>query len=76
MDTPLARLQHDATPPDGSFADSLLAGLAKAPKEIACKYFYDQAGSRLFDAICELPEYYQTRTETMLLTRHARKLGV
>jgi len=75
MDTPLARLQHDATPPDGSFADSLLAGLAKAPKEIACKYFYDQAGSRLFDAICELPEYYQTRTETMLLTRHAREIA-
>ena len=75
MDTPLARLQHDATPPDGSFADGLLAGLAKAPKEIACKYFYDQAGSRLFDAICELPEYYQTRTETMLLTRHAREIA-
>ena len=74
MDMPLARLQHDATPPDVSFADSLLAGLAKAPKEIACKYFYDQAGSRLFDAICELPEYYQTRTETMLLTRHAREI--
>ena len=35
------------------------------------KYFYDAAGSRLFDQICELPEYYQTRTETALLRRHA-----
>ena len=72
MDTVLARLQRDPPPLDGSFADSLLAGLAKTPKEIACKYFYDDAGSRLFDRICELPEYYQTRTETLLLARHAR----
>ncbi len=75
MDTPLARLQRDAIPADGSFADHLLAGLAKTPKEIACKYFYDQAGSRLFDQICELPEYYQTRTETMLLKRHAGEIA-
>jgi len=75
MDTPLARLQRNISPTDGSFADHLLAGLAKSPKEIACKFFYDQAGSRLFDRICELPEYYQTRTETMLLTRHAREIA-
>ena len=75
MDTVLARLPRDISSPDGSFADSLLAGLAKTPKEIACKYFYDDAGSRLFDAICELPEYYQTRTETLLLTRHAREIA-
>ena len=50
-------------------------GLAKSPKEIACKYFYDAAGSQLFDQICELPEYYQTRTETALLTRHAREIA-
>ena len=75
MDTPLARLQRNISPTDGSFADHLLAGLAKSPKEIACKFFYDQAGSRLFDRICEQPEYYQTRTETMLLTRHAREIA-
>ncbi|HEX4636329.1 MAG TPA: L-histidine N(alpha)-methyltransferase [Rhizomicrobium sp.] len=75
MDTQLARLERGAVPQTDSFADNLLAGLAKTPKEIACKYFYDDTGSHLFDRICELPEYYQTRTETMLLTRHAREIA-
>src|SRR5471032_1567557 len=75
MDTNLARLQS-VTPPDSdSFADTMLNGLAKTPKEIACKYFYDDTGSRLFDAICELPEYYQTRTEVALLSRHAGEIA-
>ncbi|MEY4965409.1 MAG: L-histidine N(alpha)-methyltransferase [Pseudomonadota bacterium] len=75
MDAQLARLQHVAPPPADSFADCLLAGLSKNPKEIACKYFYDAAGSALFDKICALPEYYQTRTETMLLRRHAGEIA-
>ena len=75
MDANLARLQS-VTPLEGeSFADCLLRGLSKTPKEIACKYFYDEAGSRLFDAICELPEYYQTRTEIALLRRHAGEIA-
>ena len=75
MDANLARL-HSVTPLDGeSFTASLLRGLGKTPKEIACKYFYDEAGSRLFDAICELPEYYQTRTEIALLKRHAGEIA-
>lgn len=57
------------------FAQSLLDGLRRTPKEMACKYFYDDAGSRLFDRICELPEYYQTRTETALLARHAEEIA-
>jgi dimethylhistidine N-methyltransferase len=78
MDTNLARLQHVAAPAnDGtdSFADTVLSGLNKAPKEIACKYFYDDTGSRLFDQICDLPEYYQTRTEMALLSRHAPEIA-
>lgn len=75
MDTNLARLQTIAQPEPDSFAGCLLSGLRKSPKEIACKYFYDDAGSRLFDAICELPEYYQTRTETALLKRHAEEIA-
>jgi L-histidine N-alpha-methyltransferase len=47
------------------------AGLARPPRTIPPKYFYDDAGSRLFDAICELPEYYLTRAERALLERHA-----
>ncbi|HVV27638.1 MAG TPA: L-histidine N(alpha)-methyltransferase [Rhizomicrobium sp.] len=63
-----------ASPADG-FAKDLLAGLAKTPKEIASKYFYDAEGSRLFDAICDLPEYYQTRTEMTLLARHGPEIA-
>ena len=75
MDTNLARLEIVTPLEAESFADCLLSGLRKTPKEIACKYFYDEAGSRLFDAICELPEYYQTRTEVALLRRHAIEIA-
>lgn len=74
MDTNLARLQTVTQPEAEGFAGCLLGGLRKSPKEIACKYFYDDTGSRLFDAICELPEYYQTRTEMALLKRHAGEI--
>ena len=60
---------------DGDFACCLNDGLRRTPKEIACKYFYDAAGSALFDAICALPEYYQTRTEVALLRRHAAEIA-
>jgi len=73
MDTRLARA---ATPPQGDdFASNLIAGLSRDPKQIACKFFYDAEGSRLFDAICRLPEYYQTRTELALLARHAGEIA-
>jgi len=74
MDMSLARAQQ-AAPPEESFADSVFAGLGKTPKEIACKYFYDQEGSQLFERICTLPEYYQTRTETLLLASHAKEIA-
>jgi len=74
MDMSLARAQQ-AAPPEESFADSVFAGLGKTPKEIACKYFYDQEGSQLFERICTLPEYYQTRTETLLLANHAAEIA-
>ena len=41
----------------------VISGLQKSPREIHPKYFYDEVGSQLFDQICELPEYYPTRTE-------------
>jgi dimethylhistidine N-methyltransferase len=75
MDTSLARLHTGNQASGDSFAASLAAGLAKTPKEIACKYFYDAAGSLLFEQICELPEYYQTRTEMALLSRHAGEIA-
>ena len=49
----------------------LLCGLRMTPKRLSPSYFYDTRGSQLFDAICELPEYYLTRTETAILETHA-----
>jgi len=49
------------------FAREVLAGLSKARKSIPCQYFYDEAGSLLFEHITELPEYYPTRTELAIL---------
>ena len=50
-----------------NFRDDVLQGLRQSPKRLPSKYFYDERGSQLFDDICELPEYYPTRTEMALL---------
>ena len=50
-----------------SFREDVLRGLSAEPKAIAPKYFYDEVGSRLFEAITELEEYYPTRTEAAIL---------
>jgi dimethylhistidine N-methyltransferase len=75
MDARLAETRIAPQAPHDPFAVSLIEGLSRAPKEIACKYFYDQEGSALFDAICALPEYYQTRTEVALLRAHAGEIA-
>jgi len=54
-----------------TLADDVLDGLTRPFKELQPKHFYDARGSELFDAICELPEYYQTRTERLILESHA-----
>jgi dimethylhistidine N-methyltransferase len=51
------------------FARDMAACLGGRPHEISPKYFYDERGSRLFDRICELPEYYVTRTELGIFQR-------
>lgn len=48
----------------------ILAGLTATPKSISPKFFYDERGSELFDRICELPEYYPTRTELAIMREH------
>jgi len=53
--------------PDRTISSDLLRGLSNRPLSIPSKYFYDDRGSALFDAICDLPEYYPTRTERALL---------
>ena len=61
----------DPTSITSHFLDDVLRGLSAHRKNLPSKYFYDAEGSRLFEAICELPEYYLTRTETALLERVA-----
>ncbi len=51
-----------------SFADDVARGLRSEPKRLPCKYFYDEIGSALFDAITRLPEYYLTAAETEILS--------
>lgn len=54
-----------------SLRDDVREGLSGSIKRLHPKYFYDETGSELFDRICDTPEYYLTRTEDRLLTRHA-----
>src|SRR5262249_27103050 len=55
--------------------DDVVRGLGARPKTLPPKYFYDAHGSRLFDRITTLPEYYLTRTEQLILADCARRLG-
>jgi dimethylhistidine N-methyltransferase len=61
------------TEQDFSVADSLaeiVDGLSQAQKSLSPKFFYDARGSKLFDEICELPEYYLTKTELAIMRAH------
>lgn len=58
---------YDTLPAPIRLADEVLSGLARRPRSLPPKLFYDERGSALFDAICETPEYYLTRTETAIL---------
>lgn len=55
------------TDPNAAFRADVHAALARRPRSISAKYFYDAEGSRLFERICTLPEYYPTRTEMSIL---------
>lgn len=66
---------HDLYPAADSLRDDVLAGLAAAPKHIPPKHFYDEAGCRLFEAICETPEYRVTRSETELMQRQVGEMA-
>jgi dimethylhistidine N-methyltransferase len=55
--------------------EDVWAGLERSRKELPCKYLYDAAGSALFERICELPEYYPTRTELAILEASAAEMA-
>jgi dimethylhistidine N-methyltransferase len=58
----------------GELAHDVEQGLGRNPKRLACRYFYDPAGSKLFEEICALPEYYLTRAERQIFADHAREM--
>ncbi|HVO05516.1 MAG TPA: L-histidine N(alpha)-methyltransferase [Burkholderiaceae bacterium] len=58
-----------------ALSDELAQGLLGEPASVAPKFLYDALGSRLFDAITELPEYYPTRTERVIFARHAPEMA-
>lgn len=74
----LARRHARPVPQDDAteiFASDVTAGLSAQPKVLLPKYFYDAAGSQLFEDITQLPEYYPTRTELGILRANARQLA-
>ena len=74
--SPSARYEYlDLQPAVGSFLDDVVAGLSARQKSLPPKYFYDERGSQLFDAICGLPEYYPTRTELAMLEAFAPEMA-
>jgi dimethylhistidine N-methyltransferase len=65
----------DYEPTADDFLDEALAGLRKKQKTLPCKFFYDKRGSALFDRICELDEYYLTRTEIAIMNEYAGEMA-
>ena len=64
-----------ATSAATAFAEDIRAGLTGVRKSIPPRHFYDDLGSALFEAICQLPEYYVTRAENDLLSRHGKDIA-
>jgi dimethylhistidine N-methyltransferase len=75
----MAVQQHPPCPrrvtPTANFLADVRRGLRRPRKELPCKYFYDARGSELFDAICELDEYYPTRTELAITAEYAGEMA-
>lgn len=63
------------SPSAQTFCNDVTQGLRAPSKSLPCKYFYDARGSRLFDAICKLDEYYLTRTELAIMEQSADEMG-
>ena len=64
-----------ATAEKSELLSDVIAGLSSDPRSLPCKYFYDEQGAALFQKICELPEYYVTRTEIDILDRYHAEIA-
>lgn len=71
----LRLVQTKASIDPAEFGRVVVEGLSSSPKWLACRYLYDEEGSHLFEAICNLPEYYLTRAETEILQEHATEIA-
>src|SRR3989442_14001075 len=67
---PAIPLVSEVAPTGSDFLADAITGLSSNPRSLPCKYFYDERGAALFQKICELPEYYITRTEIDILDRN------
>jgi dimethylhistidine N-methyltransferase len=70
-----ARLRVQEAPPQSEFAEAVLAGFARRPRSVPCRFFYDARGSELFEEITKLEEYYPTRVETALLEAYGEEIA-
>ena len=71
----MSKSPHTAPKLDDPLTLSTLEGLRKTPKQLSPVWFYDEEGSTLFDSICELPEYYLTRTEMQIMTQYGAEMA-
>ncbi len=67
---------YDFYPQLGSMLNEVWQGLSESPKSLPPKFFYDEMGSKLFDEICQLDEYYPTRTEMAILEKYADEISL
>src|SRR5216117_4289053 len=67
--------QQISAPESSDFLADVAAGLSSNQRTLSCKYFYDERGAALFQKICELPEYYITRTEIDILDRNRTEIA-
>jgi len=65
----------DLQPSTAEFLSDVVAGLGTSPKQLPSKYLYDERGSRLFDDICLLDEYYLTRSEDQIIKQYAQEMA-
>lgn len=75
MNVHVTALAKGRAPKDTAFARDVIDGLKRQPKQLSPKYFYDEAGSELFEQITQLPEYYPTRTELDILRDHGTDIA-
>jgi len=66
---------RDLFPAENDLLNDVIFGLSKFQKSLPCKYFYDERGSKLFENICGLPEYYPTRIENALMTEKSAEMA-